>query len=359
MVIAIIGILIALLLPAVQAAREAARRAQCTSNMRQFGIACQNFTNTHGKMPNNAQQFLLNIPLYTNSNGNWGRFSGQFVLLPFMEQQPLYDQSLTHIEAGRVPWTAEYATGLYTPWCNNLPTLICPSDANAVRPPNSLGATNYRLNRGDIPNDWEWNEHRGGFIRSPCGQMTIASFLDGLSNTMWFSEAAVGVSGTQNKIRGGIARMSPLGSASCDWPNLGFVPASCNAFRGSGGNLSAAANVYTDDGQALGRRWADAHNVYTSFFSLMPPNAPTCAASQSEDWCLPAANSYHSGGVNVCMGDASARFVSDSINCGDLTMSVDRVAPNPSRPQDYSGPSLYGVWGAISTSSGGETNNSF
>jgi prepilin-type N-terminal cleavage/methylation domain-containing protein len=92
-VIAIIGILVALLLPAVQAAREAARRAQCVNNVRQIGIAVQNYHDTykhqpqyHAALPNNATQ------TYADYSYGWRGAIWTVLILPFMEEQALYDR---------------------------------------------------------------------------------------------------------------------------------------------------------------------------------------------------------------------------------------------------------------------------
>ena len=77
-VIAIIGILVALLLPAVQAAREAARRTQCTNNMKQFGLGLQNYLSAKKTFP-------------PGSIADTSRVSLHVRLLPYMENQPLYD----------------------------------------------------------------------------------------------------------------------------------------------------------------------------------------------------------------------------------------------------------------------------
>src|SRR6188474_2972552 len=88
-VIAIIGVLVALLLPAVQSAREAARRTQCTNNMKQIGLACHNFHDTYGTVPN----IVSYTP--TGGGGTTGGFGSGWgflpFLLPYVEQKALFD----------------------------------------------------------------------------------------------------------------------------------------------------------------------------------------------------------------------------------------------------------------------------
>ena len=110
-----------------------------------------------------------------------------------------------------------------------------------------------------------------------------------------------------------------------------------------------------DGGWGLGRRWGDAHSIYTTFFAVMPPNSPTCSTN-GETWAMPTASSYHPGGVNVALCDGSVRFISETINAGD----PNTVPPDLNgRPQDYSGPSLWGVWGALGSARGGEPVSNF
>ena len=94
-VIAIIGVLVALLLPAVQQAREAARRMQCANNLKQYGVAIHTYHDTWKKIPT--------APMASN-NGNWGLpIPGmQVIILPQMEQQPLYDKVLWNWNAPTV-----------------------------------------------------------------------------------------------------------------------------------------------------------------------------------------------------------------------------------------------------------------
>jgi prepilin-type processing-associated H-X9-DG protein len=74
-----------------------------------------------------------------------------------------------------------------------------------------------------------------------------------------------------------------------------------------------------------------------------------------EDWVITAASSHHSGGVNAVMCDGSVRFVSETVDAGDQSKNAQDVCSNKDRPQDYSGKSVYGVWGAMGSIAGGET----
>jgi len=129
-VIAIIGILVALLLPAVQAAREAARRMSCGNNLKQLSLACHNYHDTYKKLPPTTFDNQYN----TNSRG----YSWITKALPFIEQQPLYD-GIGISKGGNIPGTAGGGTsgmGLRMVDMLNgvrvyqirLPAVRCPSD---------------------------------------------------------------------------------------------------------------------------------------------------------------------------------------------------------------------------------------
>ena len=91
--------------------------------------------------------------------------------------------------------------------------------------------------------------------------------------------------------------------------------------------------------------------VYTQWMPILPPNSPSCGP-HAENWALITATSYHPGGVNVALCDASVQFIPDTIDSGDPT---DKAGNYPGRPQDRQGPSLYGVWGSMGSKNGGET----
>jgi prepilin-type N-terminal cleavage/methylation domain-containing protein/prepilin-type processing-associated H-X9-DG protein len=360
-VIAIIGILIALLLPAVQAAREAARRSQCTNNLKQLGLALHNYHDANNIMPficGGTGGDALVSGSWTASFGTyncWGpgctsayRLSGFVVLLPYMEQKAIYDK---------------FANNNFSPggWVNisdpnapvhdAIPTFFCPSDGGARNYDKNRPARNYMMSMGD----WTMQHHdaerqvvnpRGPFgtFRSPRrpGQLyNFAAVVDGLSNTAAFSERVVG----QNiaDVKGGFAQSAYVMPGATVLPGmLGIVPLDCKTTGISGNRY-----VTPGGGDVTGRYWSDGSSVASGFNTILPPNAPSCTASgyaSQESRILAPPTSNHPGGVNVCMLDGSVRFISETIDTGNLSLGlVD------------GGPSNYGVWGALGSRAGGES----
>lgn len=119
-VIAIIGVLVALLLPAVQAAREAARRMQCSNNLKQIALACHNYQSTYKQLPLNWDTEEPNWD--ANKNDLFKPLSWYVYLLPFIEQQPLYDSiDFVSLEGN---WAPNNRVIRATP----LSMLLCPSN---------------------------------------------------------------------------------------------------------------------------------------------------------------------------------------------------------------------------------------
>ena len=116
MVIAIIGILVALLLPAIQAAREAARRSQCNNNLKQMGIGLQNYHDTWKSLPFGA----TSVPRHTYVPGMW----------PFIEQAALFDM-YDFRTAFHNPPNGSAVSTLTWPIAQQVPCYYCPSNSGA------------------------------------------------------------------------------------------------------------------------------------------------------------------------------------------------------------------------------------
>ena len=349
-VIAIIGVLVALLLPAVQAAREAARRSQCSNNLKQLGIAVHNHHDSFGHIPPNANN--LQFEAATGNRFGWQRLSYIVPILPYMEQKPLYDRVIQYTLTDQRPWhNWNDATGP-SPYITKISTLTCPSDPV---PPNIqrdwCAPTNYHCNRGDLFMGHDWWEFRGPFGPQDRGLSTFSGILDGTANTILLSEVAAGKHPDRGApVIGGIA-------VNVSNTNERTSPRNCHARRGANGTLidPAQNNFDWSDAWGIGRRWGDAHNLYTCFHTVLPPNSPSCSQGAAEDWTVITASSHHPGGCQVTMCDASVRFVSQSINAGDQTITVAGQPGVPSWTPHYVGPSFWGVWGAMGTRSGRES----
>ncbi len=353
-VIAIIGILVGLLLPAVQAAREAARRMQCSNNLKQLSLSEHNHHDAFKKFSASSHDLQWKTAL--NSGNSYERLSYITRLLPYIEQSALFNQIAPFALAGGRPWNfGARSTGEQSPFSQNIPTFRCPSD----RVQTQLGdckPTNYVCNRGDLylnSGDWEW---RGAFSNGERGVGNFATLKDGSSNIVMLSELAIGrTNGTSggDGIIEGTARnlIGPVGGA--------FTPSLCLTSKGPNNTMVAASLQYTwdDTGWGKGRRWGDSLNAYTCFFTILPPNAPTCSNDNAEGNAMPTASSYHTGGVNVAMCDGSVRFVTSSIDCGNASFVVP-VPANDSNTRHYAGPSYWGVWGAMGSAIGGEVTQS-
>ncbi|MCS7239578.1 MAG: DUF1559 domain-containing protein [Thermoguttaceae bacterium] len=351
-VIAIIGILIALLLPAVQAAREAARRSQCTNNLKQLALAAHNYADTYKVLPPGeigTGVMWGGDPVNTNTE----RLSTWVLLLPYYEQQSLYSQISQPLTASGVvlpPWGRDPSTNtpgdpansrFYPPWTVQLPVLICPSDGKiGQKSAADQGRTNYRTSMGDCiyrgwARDGDPTTIRGLFgLR---GGVPFSAITDGTSNTIMFSERLFGANAVLIK-EGMATNVTSLN------PNAAVSPAECLQTKNPARPNEYLTSTYGTANWS-GRRWASGIPQYTRFNTVLPPNSPACNDSTwDERNAVIPPSSNHPGGVNVALADGSVRFVSETIDAG-----------NPTATEVRSGPSPYGVWGALGSKEGGES----
>jgi prepilin-type N-terminal cleavage/methylation domain-containing protein/prepilin-type processing-associated H-X9-DG protein len=328
-VIAIIAVLISLLLPAVQSAREAARRAQCVNNLKQIGLAMHNYHEAVNCLP-------------WGDGPWWVEWSAHTLLLPYLEQGPIYNTiNFADVELPNflpalnldspINSTATYAV---------ISVFSCPSDADRLT--EVSGHNNYMANSGSAPNcaygglagTPAWNSGAAGpFIYSDSGSVTgltfggssvsIARITDGTSNTAAFSERvkAIGSNiapGSSAPFDGGKPtaslavppNMVPLAQEGLSQPfyqlclNNPPVPAPGN---------QDLASVNGNDDNISGAIWASGQPSCTRYLHIMPPNSYSCRFGLQIGH---VANSRHPGIVNVLFCDGSVRAIKSSISLG-------------------------------------------
>lgn len=348
-VIAIIGVLIALLLPAVQAAREAARRMTCSNQVKQLSLSLHNYHDTHQSFPQAAMRY---------KSGNT-RLNVFVAVLPFMEQQAMYD-TYTAQTANLDPWWANNDSI----FCKAVGPYLCPSDSgrSAGGGTADLKPTSYRYSLGDWPDGTGNNKianPRGAFSLYESDSRSMSTMADGTSNTIVFSEAIIG-NGAGAKLKGAIATTVTMGTTA-DMSGLTAgtdEPSKAGKFKTNDCWTRVNGKEYTGatDGGVMGRRWGDAAPLFSGFSTVFPPNkGPSCTTAGGGDhnkqMCV-SASSNHSGGVQVGLGDGSVRFTSDTINClsNGVTYTTDPICVS-------SGKSNFGVWGALGSVAGGESDS--
>jgi prepilin-type N-terminal cleavage/methylation domain-containing protein len=285
-VIAIIGVLVSLLLPAVQAAREAARRTQCSNNMRQLGIATHNYHDTHNVFP-------LGV-LQTNLGAEFGfpRLTWGIHVYPYIEQTAIYDQFSFSLGVHNTM----YLNDLNSAGPNSLtamvpPTMVCPSDGTGSRvyahpgiQPHTTAKGNYGVFFGNL-NKGATRTLSAAHLPAAFGYrpVNMAAIIDGTSNSMAFGE----------QLRGSTAdpALTMRGSYWYDFPGAAWL------FTFVGPNSPVPDNLRASSCPA-------AENQPR----LNQPCVPVNGANESV-----AARSRHPGGVQVTLCDASVRFVSETI----------------------------------------------
>jgi prepilin-type N-terminal cleavage/methylation domain-containing protein len=304
-VIAIIGILVSLLLPGVQQAREAARRTQCKNNLKQMGLALHNYESTYNRLPMAIVSYMTGGPTpcrtagatsgsdpYDDDGFNWTAS-----ILPFIDQTAIYNKLTESPLWGRFGATEEYwisvgspATGAVIPGCEtplamfqcpsaNLPTVV---PATYLVPGNTVTGntgniraigwpiTHYKTAGGSERGDF-------GMLHKNCenpGGLRFQDCSDGLSNTVMVGESAQVTTNTNPLLGGNVVQ---------DWPTL-YATCGDDEMTRTNGRFTAPIN----------------NGV----------NPSRMAFSINDD----ANFSWHTGGVQMVMGDGSVRFISENIS---------------------------------------------
>ena len=337
-VIAIIGILVALLLPAVQAAREAARRMSCGNNLKQVTLALHNYHDTYKTFPSLGYIGEGGAPGI--GGGNWP-YSWVIFTLPYVEQQPLYDQMMARARPGGpglpTPWSTANAAWENQYWKVDIETFICPSDDEPTDRRESPSLLNYK---GCVGDDYHQNHFRPSQLRDSRGIFQINRYLgmagikDGTSATVMLGELVAG--GAPDDVLGGIAVNMQQ-----------WNPAACLARIDPNNPKKITPPVRAGFRPAGGRAW-DGRPYFVGFATIVGPNGPSCHwGGVDGNEHMGTLSSYHPGGAQISYADGSVQFIAETINTGNQT--VDDVQDPGSRP------SPYGVWGALGSRRGGES----
>ena len=318
-VAAVIGVLASLLLPAVQQAREAARKAQCLNNLKQIGLALHNYESTARKLP---PSFVVNADP-ADTGGQW---SVHVRLLPYLDQSNL--EGLVDFDAAYSGDSASLAVRTF-----RVPGYLCPSETEDRVRTDADGTpihypTNYGFNGGDwfVWDNASFMPGRGAF--APNTASGFEAFRDGLTTTLAFSEVKAFTPYVRD---GGAAPDLPPGDPAA-------VAALPGSFKSNSGHTE----------------WVDGRVHQTGFTAALGPNSvvpvaggadgggaddgdfTACREAKDCDGPTRAAvtsRSYHAGGVQCLLMDGSARFVAESVELD--------------------------VWRAASTRNGGETIEAF
>jgi prepilin-type processing-associated H-X9-DG protein len=319
--------LIAILLPAIQAAREAANRMQCANNMRQYLLALHNHQDTKQELPKFRSQ--------RNGSGN-SEWSATTFLLPYMEQQTRYEAIIA--ESGE--W---YPHQVRSPITGNIQAFRCPSDINSKTDDGAITKTSIVISVADVINNNSSISATGVGGRSAFvndNARSLMTITDGTSNTIACSETKVTDGGSIKEA--GAASMNGISG-------LNTNPRKCLDHIDPN-NKTLLKESYTYVGVGTGATtYASIRGVRvyrcvpneTAFCTVLPPNTANCSSGNYTAWGVYSASSYHPGGVNVGLFDGSARFMNDTINC----ISAGITTPQ----QTTSGASQFGTWGALGT----------
>lgn len=351
-VIAIIGILVSLLLPAIQAARESARRTQCTTNLKNIALALHNYHDTKREFP-----AAIRYPTNTNHQPlddtrmfwNWA-----IDILPYLEEKALADTFKID------PLTRLYSSSgtdvNLVPRGTELSVMLCPSDngrGNLFQGPDptknqNWARGNYGYNAFEFwPNSSLWksfvsdptlkplynfNIGMGGFDDGQTRQvLNFNKITDGATHTIMIEEMRVGLS---PRDRRGVWAMGMCGS-NFHCRHAGYAINDCGGYND---DLMGDTDVVTDVGDA---------NLLAE---CMHPDTTVHLSGQS------TVRSRHSGGANVAMADASVHFLGDFIDQG----AIGNIGANITKtPTDQTDPSIFRLWQRLNMSRDSYSVDSF
>lgn len=302
-VVAITGVLVGLLIPAVQTARESGRRTACINNLRQLGLGLTNHESAQARYPVGSES--RSFPAYPRVTAQHCRWSTLAHLAPYYERQDLLD-GLDRSVPLYIDLRPDAIAPQNKPIVKTIvPLFLCPSDRGVAVSP-IFGPTNYAACSGLGTDGTPYETDGLFFINSRIRPKDVS---DGLSKTAAFSESLLGDSASMNR-----AAVTPTNA-------YGFIMSAPLTEQ------SCAATAVWNFSDPRGFSWANGEYRTTLYNHYLPPNASTfdCMGvlmtppSDQIDrlyaaYGWRAARSRHPGGVNVTMADGSGQFVGDAVD---------------------------------------------
>jgi prepilin-type N-terminal cleavage/methylation domain-containing protein/prepilin-type processing-associated H-X9-DG protein len=333
-VLFIVGLLLALLLPAVQSAREVARRSRCSSQLRQIGVAIQNYHDAFGSLP--PGRFLTYDPRYAGINPpcTAPAVDKSFLLyiLPSIEQSNLYNAINQNLTIFGLENTTIHSVVISS--------FVCPSDPSADSP--ILLPAGALSPYSPDPPGGRWPMAITSY--SACyGSFRVDAIPRTTNDCMVVGTLLAQANGVINDV-------SPIGLASISdgTSHTLFVAEKSTTDAARIGQLNT--EILNLHGWYVSGNWGD--TLLTSFY---PPNPYQTVAALATDALLTSASSRHPGGLNGLMGDGSVRFIKETIQSWRFDPATG-VPVGAIRDPGGGWTNLPkpGVWQALATRSGGE-----
>jgi len=302
--LAVVSLLLALIVPAVQSSRERSRQMQCVNHLRQLGQACHGYEAVHRSFPGYLWATNPKKPPITE----YATLSVQAKLLPYLDQQTLFDR-INQYEDGTgleddPPTSALNGELLDAP----VPVFLCPSDDT---PP---GCVSYRGNVGTTPDvgvaddESEPGVAKTGLFVWFTG-IRAGQIRDGLSQTVMFGERLTG------------ARNASVLTPSRDIADLHGIPPGnwrMDSPDQAADNCRHVTRTDLPHWSYAGSTWLMSSKSQTLYNHILTPNStiPDCGfKGRREHFAgVVSLRSYHPRGVNVVMADGSARFINEDID---------------------------------------------
>ena len=303
--IAVLGVLVALLLPALQSSREAARASDCRLRMRQCALAVHNFHETHRVLPG-PLTLRANRPAFPKMLSAWGH------LLPHLDQTNLFamiDGDPTEVGARAYPGPPMFQRPSNNALLQTaLPVVMCPSDTTPT------GGCNFRICWGSAPSvefrNPEIDKALAGvwYQEAARGPVRLDMVTDGLSQTVLLSERIAGDQDpkTYSPSRDTYAFQETDAQPAPETPAEYAMACATRFTQPLTGEMSYG-----------GATWLISGKAYTVYNHVLGPNSrtPDCSSSGPTLYrSATTARSWHPGGVNCAFADGSVRLQSESID---------------------------------------------